>query len=102
FQAEDGIRADLVTGVQTCALPICFALSGVSLVTGVKTAIFCGFPPSNIVKSPAVRPRNGFPLLSVTTTLTFTRCEAPRNTGALQIGRASCRERGKSTMERVC
>src|SRR5947208_11535600 len=23
FQAEDGIRVDLVTGVQTCALPIC-------------------------------------------------------------------------------
>src|SRR5207244_8056190 len=23
-QAEDGIRDDLVTGVQTCALPICF------------------------------------------------------------------------------
>src|SRR5258708_24712045 len=23
FQAEDGIRDDLVTGVQTCALPIC-------------------------------------------------------------------------------
>src|SRR5207244_5307558 len=23
FQAEDGIRGDLVTGVQTCALPIC-------------------------------------------------------------------------------
>src|SRR5687767_4086032 len=28
FQAEDGIRDKLVTGVQTCALPICF--SGVS------------------------------------------------------------------------
>src|SRR5258708_27600671 len=26
FQAEDGIRDDLVTGVQTCALPISFAL----------------------------------------------------------------------------
>ena len=26
FQAEDGIRDDLVTGVQTCALPICFDL----------------------------------------------------------------------------
>src|SRR5207244_7615553 len=26
FQAEDGIRADLVTGVQTCALPISLAL----------------------------------------------------------------------------
>src|SRR5207244_10035416 len=25
FQAEDGIRDDLVTGVQTCALPICDA-----------------------------------------------------------------------------
>src|SRR5207244_10480354 len=25
FQAEDGIRDDLVTGVQTCALPICVA-----------------------------------------------------------------------------
>src|SRR5438552_10572784 len=25
FQAEDGIRDDLVTGVQTCALPILFA-----------------------------------------------------------------------------
>src|SRR5258708_29889269 len=25
FQAEDGIRDDLVTGVQTCALPICLA-----------------------------------------------------------------------------
>src|SRR5437870_10475540 len=24
FQAEDGIRAGHVTGVQTCALPICF------------------------------------------------------------------------------
>ena len=26
FQAEDGIRDDLVTGVQTCALPIYFSL----------------------------------------------------------------------------
>src|SRR5258708_30236569 len=27
FQAEDGIRDDLVTGVQTCALPICLVQS---------------------------------------------------------------------------
>src|SRR5258708_30389818 len=27
FQAEDGIRDDLVTGVQTCALPICDLLA---------------------------------------------------------------------------
>src|SRR5258708_36019265 len=29
FQAEDGIRDDLVTGVQTCALPICTARDAV-------------------------------------------------------------------------
>ena len=28
FQAEDGIRDDLVTGVQTCALPISSRLVG--------------------------------------------------------------------------
>src|SRR5207244_9281738 len=28
FQAEDGIRDDLVTGVQTCALPISSAAEG--------------------------------------------------------------------------
>src|SRR5256886_9227060 len=28
FQAEDGIRDLTVTGVQTCALPICFLLEG--------------------------------------------------------------------------
>src|SRR5258708_26839520 len=28
FQAEDGIRDDLVTGVQTCALPISATLAG--------------------------------------------------------------------------
>src|SRR5258708_10187976 len=30
FQAEDGIRDDLVTGVQTCALPISLGLLAVS------------------------------------------------------------------------
>src|SRR5438309_9214689 len=28
FQAEDGIRDGTVTGVQTCALPICYVLEG--------------------------------------------------------------------------
>src|SRR5258708_31044953 len=34
FQAEDGIRDDLVTGVQTCALPI-------SIPAGAKTPGAC-------------------------------------------------------------
>jgi len=28
FQAEDGIRDVAVTGVQTCALPMCYSLGG--------------------------------------------------------------------------
>src|SRR5947208_10349148 len=43
FQAEDGIRDDLVTGVQTCALPICSSTSGIAqpyqLVLGEGRAI---------------------------------------------------------------
>src|SRR5206468_10121896 len=33
FQAEDGIRDLIVTGVQTCALPICRRMSGLERVT---------------------------------------------------------------------
>src|SRR5258708_8338482 len=38
FQAEDGIRDDLVTGVQTCALPI--SLPG--LIVLIVIAAICG------------------------------------------------------------
>src|SRR6266536_3756914 len=41
FQAEDGIRDPLVTGVQTCALPICPCLvrgEGSTAVDGVSTS----------------------------------------------------------------
>src|SRR6267154_3248821 len=34
FQAEDGIRDGRVTGVQTCALPICSAECGEEVVKG--------------------------------------------------------------------
>src|SRR5687767_15600704 len=34
FQAEDGIRDKLVTGVQTCALPICINMTGTGLDGG--------------------------------------------------------------------
>src|SRR5215216_6990066 len=35
FQAEDGIRDDLVTGVQTCALPISLGKRGADLLAQV-------------------------------------------------------------------
>src|SRR5258708_31196258 len=49
FQAEDGIRDDLVTGVQTCALPIsCAAANGPSRAPSCWTscsAIRTAAPP---------------------------------------------------------
>src|SRR5207244_8393096 len=46
FQAEDGIRDDLVTGVQTCALPICVRL----LIDGVRRAEKDGADPQTAAK----------------------------------------------------
>src|SRR5256885_11224474 len=49
FQAEDGIRDYKVTGVQTCALPICFGSSSMT-VPGFscddRSARFLTFSPS--------------------------------------------------------
>ena len=39
FQAEDGIRDDLVTGVQTCALPILVASRGRDVKPGFIASI---------------------------------------------------------------
>src|SRR5258708_15167899 len=50
FQAEDGIRDDLVTGVQTCALPIFYTLS-------LRAASSCRFgtgPPARCTVGPWV------------------------------------------------
>src|SRR5207244_7615211 len=38
FQAEDGIRDDLVTGVQTCALPICIFRSPAGIAERIPDA----------------------------------------------------------------
>src|SRR5690348_1405563 len=40
FQAEDGIRDGRVTGVQTCALPIFFPVTGTTSVSGCATSNF--------------------------------------------------------------
>src|SRR5438552_17855182 len=45
FQAEDGIRDDLVTGVQTCALPIWFVLNAreARWLESERLGMYCGF-----------------------------------------------------------
>src|SRR5205823_8644317 len=45
FQAEDGIRDKLVTGVQTCALPIYELDHGALALAGVAAAEFFAFVP---------------------------------------------------------
>src|SRR5205809_7483647 len=73
FQAEDGIRDVAVTGVQTCALPICCLAPRAG-----QTRCGAGSP------SPAAAPAG----------LRRTPARRPRGSGRSgQIGRASCRER---------
>src|SRR5438270_1328100 len=42
FQAEDGIRGLTVTGVQTCALPICIIVAPPALTLAVARAVKAG------------------------------------------------------------
>src|SRR5205085_7299695 len=79
FQAEDGIRDLTVTGVQTCALPICHTL--LPEVTDVRPLRQKG------VAVQVSKPMD-------TLALVFENPQVPAATReALEIGRASCRER---------
>src|SRR5258708_17589187 len=82
FQAEDGIRDDLVTGVQTCALPIFFTLP----IGFIETLI----SNERVVTINATQ--------QATTVTTRDRANGKVKTETFygtspQIGRASCRER---------
>src|SRR5207249_8755842 len=94
FQAEDGIRDRNVTGVQTCALPI--SISDLSWLFLQRPVLCPKRPPPPAIVCPISfrsswrrrRPKS----------------RAPRSGPALKprskspkIGRASCREREKST-----
>src|SRR5437762_8132580 len=86
FQAEDGIRDTSVTGVQTCALPIC-----PSCLRGRGPA-----PRESPSRSPCGSgrsrgsSRSSHPSRRSTGRRTDAACRRP---GGRQIGRASCRER---------
>src|SRR5207244_7062328 len=91
FQAEDGIRDDLVTGVQTCALPIyeCDTSDSHAATVG------CWLNTVAIFRQPSIR-RN---LICPLATRLKSRTSAASSLGSepcvftrRQIGRASCRE----------
>src|SRR5258707_6080355 len=83
FQAEDGIRDIGVTGVQTCALPICFN-NFVRLMLKAKQIAALSINRTKLLKQ---TPRVWLSALDCLTAAHWhkqMRC---------QIGRASCRER---------
>src|SRR2546421_6845689 len=85
FQAEDGIRDLIVTGVQTCALPILVLLRGVVPEAAVRA--------ESIEARLRVAEALGWHLvrLRVRTRIALYREPAPARLA--KIGRASCRER---------
>src|SRR5690625_7507855 len=70
FQAEDGIRDGHVTGVQTCALPICRTERGISISFSARHCF-----------------------VAVAATKSFT-----DRSKTSEIGRASCREREETAV----
>src|SRR3989440_2383091 len=83
FQAEDGIRDLIVTGVQTCALPILWRAGG--------TLVTVGDSHTKTAPSPARSGRNSSHTTSAPPTAR--RCSNGSTAPCLEIGRASCRER---------
>src|SRR5256886_2973177 len=84
FQAEDGIRDLTVTGVQTCALPIC--------------ALFVGIGRALRRRSPGTLRIGVVPKEAPAMALSFEAGRAVESDRSAtfadgQIGRASCRER---------
>src|SRR5207253_6562371 len=92
FQAEDGIRDGHVTGVQTCALPISVAISGVCLTAVEIAAGRIGFDvvPESLARTSLADLAAG-DRVNVEPAL---RAGEPLGGHYVQIGRASCRERG--------
>src|SRR5690606_40534137 len=85
FQAEDGIRVFHVTGVQTCALPICLQYRHIDrfLAIGSKNDAYYrayGVPAERIFRVPFSVDNARF-------------ASGSRLSAEEQIGRASCRER---------
>src|SRR5438552_10743068 len=91
FQAEDGIRDDLVTGVQTCALPI-------FLVRSVRRQPRVPRPRVRRRYGGVARRRRGPFVLRLLSPRWARRGRAVHE----QIGRASCRERVEMAVGDEC
>src|SRR5207245_4490303 len=95
FQAEDGIRDATVTGVQTCALPISCALAAPAHADCKLTQIM-ELPVTMLGARPTVTLLvNGQPARFLVDSGSWASTIDSTAAKALEIGRASCRERGE-------
>src|SRR5205823_10509787 len=96
FQAEDGIRDKLVTGVQTCALPI-------SLLIPAAILLILSGPVQDAdedVARQTIELKKGDRVIFFGDSLTALAVKdrhVPTGKGYVQIGRAACRERVEDT-----
>src|SRR5207245_8322882 len=90
FQAEDGIRDATVTGVQTCALPISVILMvAITVVLAATVYVWVsGFGSQPQAPARSVSLTSNAPLANNLKTYTV-------SSATSEIGRASCRERGR-------
>src|SRR5687767_15597655 len=87
FRAEDGIRGKLVTGVQTCALPI---FTNLFVSERWRPLTRCGGFP--IGAKAASKPRSNRVPTGAFRANVRGACPCPHFTMPVEIGRASCRE----------
>src|SRR5207244_5447337 len=94
-QAEDGIRDDLVTGVQTCALPICARRTRCSWRRSrASSALPRSGSSSSIEPGAAMNPSLLVVALAAAVLYELGRRRLGGGRSRREIGRASCRERG--------
>src|SRR5207247_5288878 len=92
FQAEDGIRDPLVTGVQTCALPI-YPLRPEPLRAAAADAVVIEVDVLQIVE--LLQHEVARVVEDARARVAVDVVEERFVAGAVEIGRASCRERGE-------
>src|SRR2546425_2487799 len=91
FQAEDGIRDKLVTGVQTCALPISASLA--QSARDMRGA--SGYTPASRIRRPPSPPSTGSWFAGQVTSLTPSRRAILGNIQRSHVSRASCEGTGR-------
>src|SRR5205823_8021482 len=94
-QAEDGIRDKLVTGVQTCALPISGMTAGAATKNGT-IGLVVAYPIPEVIRHTnafALGAQAMHPGVKVKLVWTHSWFDPAKEKRA-EIGRASCRERG--------